>query len=105
MSPSTLRGVSLLVVDAEALDGRLDDLLLIRLVVDDEVCVALAADLQGFDVAAQHAHAERVKGADERLGTEAPDQLMHALAISAAALLVKVTARIGPAARSDASTR
>ncbi len=71
----------LFVVDAETLDGRLDDLLLIALVVDDEVAgVAFAVDLQGLDVPAQHAHAERVKGADGRLGERVlADELMDAL--------------------------
>src|SRR5271157_6083708 len=42
--------------------------LLVGLVVDDEVLtITFAADLQGFDIAAQHAHAEGVKGRDERL--------------------------------------
>ena len=76
----TARG-ELFVVDAEALDGRLDDLLLIGLVVDDEVAsVALAVDLEGFNVSPQHAHAEGVKGADGGLGERVlADELLNAL--------------------------
>ena len=57
---------------------------------------ALIVDPQGFDVAAQHAHAERVEGCDERLGRgmRGPSSLSTRSAISAEALLVKVTARM-----------
>ena len=69
ISPSTLRGVSFFVVDAETLDGRLHHLLLIALVVDDKILgITLAIDLQGLNIASQHAHAEGVKRADGGLG-------------------------------------
>jgi len=61
----------LFVVDAEALDGRFDDLLLVAFIVDDEVTgVALAIDLERVDVAPQHADAEGVEGADAGLARE-----------------------------------
>ena len=71
----------LFVVDAEALDGRLDDLLLVAFVVDHEVAgVALAVDLQSLDVSPQHAHAEGVKGTDGGLGKRVlTDELVDAL--------------------------
>ena len=67
-SEDAARG-ELFVVDAETLDRRLDDLLLVGLVVDDEVAgVPLAVDLESIDVSPQHAHAEGVKGADGGFG-------------------------------------
>ena len=59
----------LLGVEAHAAHDLLDDGLLVVFVVDGEGAgQALVADLEGLDVAAQEAHAERVEGGDERLG-------------------------------------
>ena len=49
-----------------------------------------AVDLQRLDVAAQHAHAQRVKGGDQRLGQRRmPQQPVHALAHLAGGLVGK----------------
>ena len=55
--------------------------LLVVLVEDGEGAgEALAADLQGFDVAAENAHAEGVEGGDERLGQRGvTEELIDAL--------------------------
>ncbi len=58
-------GLEGLVVEMEALEGLLDDGLLIGLVVDGEAAgEAGVADAEGFDVAAEDAHAEAVEGGD-----------------------------------------
>ena len=53
----------LLGVEAHAAHDLLDDALLVVFIVDGEgACEAVVADLEGLDVAAQDAHAERVEG-------------------------------------------
>ncbi len=65
MRPRATRGLSVLSSMAKALEGLLDDGLLIGLVVDGEVAgEAFVADAEGFDVAAEDAHAEAVEGGD-----------------------------------------
>jgi hypothetical protein len=79
----------LLVVETEALHDAFDHGLLVALIVDDEFfCVPdwrLArggrGNLQGFNVAAQDAHAERMECGDDGLGdAESADQFFDALA-------------------------
>ncbi len=66
---------------ARRLSACLDDGLLVGLVVDGEVAgEADSVDAQGFDVAAQHAHAEAVEGGEQRLGERAvAEDLVDAL--------------------------
>ena len=62
-------GLERLVVDAEPLERLLDYGLLIGLVVDGEGAgEAYSVDAQGFDVAAEDAHAEAVEGGEQGLG-------------------------------------
>ena len=57
------------VVDAQALDGLLDDRLLIGFVVDGEGSrEADAIDAHGFDIATEDAYAEAVEGGEGGLG-------------------------------------
>ncbi len=78
----------LLVVDAEAPHDRLDDRLLIGLVVDHEILRQADGRLarnrrgnaQGFNIAAQQAHTKGMERRNYGLGDgEAADQLIHAL--------------------------
>ncbi len=71
-----------LVVERHAPHRLLHDGLLIAFVVDGEAAgEPLVADAQRLDVAAQHAHAEGVKGGKQRLGQGgAGEQLIDALA-------------------------
>ena len=71
----------LLVVEAHAPHRGLHHSLLVGLVIDGKaLCQPFVADAQRFDIAAQHAHAERVKGGDERLGQRGvADELFNAL--------------------------
>ena len=78
----------LLIVEAEALHDCFDQRELIGFVVDDEVLGVADGrlsgrgrrDAQGFNVAAQDAHAERVEGGDDGLGdAQSADQFFDAL--------------------------
>ena len=71
----------LLDVEPHALHDLLHQALLIVLIKNREGSrQALAADLKNLDVAAQDAHAERVKGRDQGLRKRrVPQQLIHAL--------------------------
>ena len=75
-------GLEGFVVEGEALEGLLDDGLLVGLVVDGEGAgKALVANAEGFDVAAEDAHAEAVEGGDGGLGEGAvAEDLFDALA-------------------------
>ncbi len=70
----------LLCIQSHALHDLLDNALLVVLVINRKGAgQALVAHLQGFDVAAQNADAERVEGAQERLGQRGVvEQPVHA---------------------------
>ena len=62
-------GLEGFIVDAEALEGRFYDGLLVGLIVDGEGAgEAFAVDLKGFNIAAQDADAEAVEGGEGGLG-------------------------------------
>ena len=78
---STTRGVSCLSSSPMRRIACLHHGLLIGLVIDGEVFrQAFVADPQRLDIAPQHAHAEGVKGGDERLGQgRVAEKLLDAL--------------------------
>ena len=88
--------LELFVVDGEAAQCLLDDGLLIAFVVNGEGAgEADVVDTEGFDVAAEDADAEGVEGGEGGAGERGvAKDFSTRSAISLAALLVKVTARM-----------